>query len=41
MNLVLRSNDEQQRRWYVAQEAEKIGHSGNQALVQFDGQHES
>jgi len=39
MNLVLRSNDEQQRRWYVAHEANKIGHGGIKLLSQITGMH--
>jgi len=30
MNLLLSRLDEQQRRWYVAVEAEKIGHGGTE-----------
>ena len=32
MNLLLSRLDEQQRRWYVAVEAEKIGHGGTEYL---------
>ena len=39
MNLLLSRLDEQQRRWYVAQEAEKIGHGGTKFLSQITGMH--
>jgi hypothetical protein len=32
MNLLLSRLDEQQRRWYVAVEAEKIGHGGTEYM---------
>lgn len=37
MNLFLSRLDEQQRRWYVALEAEKIGHGGTQYLATVTG----
>lgn len=37
MNLFLSRLDEQQRRWYVALEAEKIGHGGATRLAQITG----
>ena len=33
MNLLLSRLDEQQRRWYVAVEAEKIGHGGTEQMA--------
>ncbi len=37
MNLLLSRLDEQQRRWYVAVEAERIGYGGNVLLGQITG----
>jgi hypothetical protein len=37
MNLLLSRLDEQQRRWYVALEAERIGHGGDRLLAQITG----
>jgi len=37
MNLLLSRLDEQQRRWYAAVEAEKIGHGGNVRVSQITG----
>jgi len=37
MNLFLSRLDEQQRRWYVALEAEKIGHGGAQQMATVTG----
>ena len=37
MNLFLSRLDEQQRRWYVALEAERLGHGGEQLLAQITG----
>jgi hypothetical protein len=37
MNLFLSRLDEQQRRWYVALEAERIGHGGERLLSQITG----
>ena len=37
MNVFLSRLDEQQRRWYVALEAERIGHSGTEVLSQITG----
>lgn len=37
MNLFLSRLDEQQRRWYVALESEKIGHSGDGLLSEITG----
>ena len=37
MNVFLSRLDEQQRRWYVALESEKIGHSGDRLLSQISG----
>lgn len=39
MNLFLSRLDEQQRRWYVALEAKKIGHGGDRLLSQITGMH--
>lgn len=37
MNLLLSRLDEQQRRWYVALEANKVGHGGLRLLSQITG----
>ena len=37
MNLLLSRLDEQQRRWYVALEAKKLGHGGMKLLSQITG----
>lgn len=37
MNLLLSRLDEQQRRWYVAVEANRIGHGGARLLSQISG----
>lgn len=37
MNLFLSRLDEQQRRWYVALEAKKLGHGGDTLLAQITG----
>jgi hypothetical protein len=37
MNLLMSRLDEQQRRWYAAVEAEKIGHGGNVQIAQITG----
>jgi hypothetical protein len=37
MNLLLSRLNEQQRRWYVAVEAEKIGHGGTEYMAQVTG----
>ncbi len=37
MNLFLSRLDEQQRRWYVALEAERLGHGGELLLAQITG----
>lgn len=37
MNLLLSRLDEQQRRWYVAVEAEKIGHGGTEYMSVVSG----
>jgi len=37
MNVFLDRLDEQQRRWYVALESQKIGHSGDTLLSQITG----
>jgi hypothetical protein len=37
MNLFLSRLDEQQRRWYVALEAERIGYGGERLLSQITG----
>lgn len=39
MNLLLSRLDEQQRRWYVALEAEKMGHGGAKKLSEISGMH--
>jgi hypothetical protein len=40
MNLFLSRLDEQQRRWYVALEAERIGHGGDRLLAGITGMDE-
>lgn len=40
MNLFLSRLDEQQRRWYVALEADRIGHGGDRLLAQITGMDE-
>jgi hypothetical protein len=37
MNLFLSRLDEQQRRWYVALEAERLGHGGDRLLAAITG----
>lgn len=37
MNLLLSRLDEQQRRWYVAVEAEKLGHGGTEYMATVTG----
>lgn len=37
MNVLLSRLDEQQRRWYAALEAEKIGHGGTQQIATLTG----
>ena len=37
MNLLLSRLDEQQRRWYVAVEAERLGHGGTEHLSRITG----
>ena len=37
MNVLLSRLDEQQRRWYVAVEADRIGHGGTELLSQITG----
>jgi hypothetical protein len=37
MNVLMSRLDEQQRRWYAAVEAEKIGHGGNVRVSQITG----
>jgi hypothetical protein len=37
MNIFLSRLDEQQRRWYVALEAKKLGHGGASRMVQITG----
>jgi len=39
MNLLLSRLDEQQRRWYVALEAKKMGHGGVGLMAQITGIH--
>ena len=39
MNLLLSRLDEQQRRWYVALEAKKLGHGGANLMSQITGLH--
>jgi hypothetical protein len=40
MNLLLSRLDEQQRRWYVAVEATRVGHGGQRLLSQITGMDE-
>lgn len=37
MNMLLSRLDEQQRRWYVAVEAKRLGHGGIEQVVQITG----
>jgi hypothetical protein len=37
MNMFLSRLDEQQRRWYVALEADRLGHGGERLLAQITG----
>jgi hypothetical protein len=37
MNVFLSRLDEQQRRWYVALEAKKLGHGGIERMAQISG----
>ena len=37
MNILLSRLNEQHRRWYVALEAERIGHGGSERLAQITG----
>ena len=37
MNLLLSRLDEQQQRWYVGVEAERIGHGGTELMAQITG----
>ena len=39
MNLLMSRLDEQQRRWYAAVEAAKIGHGGDRRVAQITGLH--
>ena len=39
MNLFVSRLDEQQRRWYVALESNKLGHGGDRLLSQITGVH--
>ena len=39
MNLLLSRLDEQQRRWYVALEAQKMGHGGAKWMSEISGMH--
>ena len=39
MNLLLSRLDEQQRRWYVANEAKKLGHGGVKQMSIMTGMH--
>ena len=39
MNLLLSRLDEQQRRWFVALEAKKMGHGGLRQMAQITGIH--
>lgn len=39
MNLFLSRLDEQQRRWYAALEAEKLGHGGLEEIAKITGLH--
>jgi hypothetical protein len=41
MNLFLSRLDEAQRRWYVALEAQRIGHGGDRLLAQITGMNET
>ena len=40
MNVLLSRLDEQQRRWYAALEARRVGHGGNRLLTQITGLNE-
>ena len=40
MNLLLSRLDEQQRRWYVALESNRVGHGGDRLLSQITGLNE-
>jgi hypothetical protein len=40
MNLFLSRLDEQQRRWYVALEADRLGHGGERRLAEITGMDE-
>ena len=40
MNLFVSRLNEQQRRWYIALEAKKIGHGGVKQMSQVTGMHE-
>jgi len=40
MNLLLSRLDEQQRRWYVALEAQRLGHGGHRRLSEITGMDE-
>jgi hypothetical protein len=40
MNLLLSRLDEQQRRWYVAVESNRVGHGGQRLLSQITGMDE-
>jgi hypothetical protein len=37
MNLLLRRLDEQQRRWYLAVESERLGHGADRLLFEITG----
>lgn len=37
MNVLVSRLDEQQRRWYVALEAQRVGHGGDKLLSQITG----
>jgi hypothetical protein len=39
MNLLISRLDEQQRRWYVALEAKKLGHGGVKQMSMITGMH--
>lgn len=39
MNLLMSRMDEQQRRWYVAVEAQRIGHGGMTQMNKITGMH--
>jgi hypothetical protein len=39
MNLLVSRLDEQQRRWYLALEANKVGHGGVSLMAQISGVH--